>query len=116
MSTYERTRRASQSPARVRVVGDEPAVERGRDRVADRDEHAVAGTEGEVPEHRFGFVREQELQRVVPAQLARAGDDDGDDGVGERRLGATGVDHVRSATRSSSAATAARRIAGLPSK
>ena len=92
MSTYERDE-AGEPVAGARArVGREPAVERGRDGVADRDEHAVAGPEGEVAEHRFGFVGEQELQRVVAAHLARAAHDDRDHRVGERRLGAAGVD------------------------
>ena len=79
-------------------------------------EHAVAGTEREVAEHRFGLVREQELQRVVRARArARAAHHHGDDRVGEGGLGAPGVDHAV-VMRSCSAATAARTISGLPSK
>ncbi len=77
--------------ARARI-GRQPTIERGRDGIADGDEDVVAGDEREVTEHRFGFVGEEELQRVVVAHLARTGHDDGDDGVGERGLGPTRFD------------------------
>ena len=87
--------RASQSPARVRVVGDSQRSNAGASASPTAIEDAVAGTEREVAEHRFRLVREEELQRVVPASSRARGDDDRDDRVGERRRGAAGVDRDR---------------------
>ena len=81
------TTRASHSPARSARVAGRNRASAGATRGPGPDEEAVAGVERDVREHELGLEGEEELQRLVIAQLAGGADDHRDHRVLEGGLG-----------------------------
>ena len=75
----------------VGARGGEESRKRRRDRGPGPDEEAVAGVERDVREHELGLEGEEELQRLVIAQLSGGTDDHRHYGVLEGGLGVAGV-------------------------